>query len=162
MRHFGLLTLSLFFIPITVYSQMLERSVINSFGNTVTAGGIYLEHNGGEVLTQSLNASGTWLLQGFLQPSKESVGLEVTPQPVPDCPTPAPVPFSMALELKNNTQTWRTASLLDANGRLLWTAYNPSNTLTGMPADMAEGVYFLELRSSSDRTCRYKLLHIRD
>jgi hypothetical protein len=150
------------FIPFTAFSQMLERSVMNSFGNVVTVSGLYLEQNGGEVLTQSLNASGTWLLQGFLQPSKESVSLEFPPQPTPDCPTPAPVPFSMILELKNNTQAWHTASLFDANGRLIWITKNPSNTLTGIPADIAEGVYFLELRSSYDRACRYKLLHIRD
>lgn len=144
------------------FSQMLERSVMNSFGNAVTASGIYLEHNGGEVLTQSLNASGTWLLQGFLQPSKETVSVEAVSQPVPDCPTPAPVPFSTALELKNNIQIWHTATLMDANGRLVWSINNPSNTLTGMPSDLAEGVYFLELRRSTDVACRYKLLHIRD
>lgn len=140
---------------------MLERSVMNSFGNAVTASGIYLEQNGGEVLTQTFNASGTWLLQGFLQPSKDNVGIDTETPTFTDCPTPAPVPFSNVLELKNNTQIWSTASITDANGRLVWKISNPPNLLTGLPSDMAEGIYFLELRRSAEAQCIYKLLHIR-
>ncbi|MCS6979343.1 MAG: hypothetical protein N2050_10155 [Flavobacteriales bacterium] len=152
----------IFFIHISLgFSQSLERQVINSFGNAVVASGLYFEHNGGEVITQSLNAGGIWLLQGFLQPSKESVGLPEEAGPVISCPTPAPVPFENTLELMDNHILWERASLHDAGGRLIWQRTMPSNTLSGLPEGLAEGMYVLKLHSGSGTSCVYKLLHKR-
>jgi hypothetical protein len=151
----------LLLVNISPHAQMLERSVLNSFGNAVTAGGLYLEHNGGEVLTQSFNAGGIWLLQGFLQPDKELTGLEGASAETPGCPVAFPVPFHTFIELKDAGFPLSQARLHDAGGRLVWQQSEPGKQLTRLPESLAEGVYVLTLYGEGRKPCTYKVLHLK-
>lgn len=157
-----LLTLVFGFFPgFVVFSQSLERAVFNSFGNAVAASGIYYEQNAGEPLTLTLNAGGYWLLQGFLQPEKESTGTGPEVPALAGCPTPVPVPFSTVLELRGMGAQVQQLQLMDAGGKLVWMKSPPTPFITDFPISLAEGTYILAVRDGSGAPiCSIKLLKV--
>ncbi|MCX7768159.1 MAG: hypothetical protein N2110_03930 [Flavobacteriales bacterium] len=157
-----LLTLVFGFFPgFVVFSQALERAVFNSFGNAVAASGIYYEQNAGEPLTLTLNAGGYWLLQGFLQPEKESTGTGPEVPALAGCPTPVPVPFSTVLELRGMGAQVQQLQLMDAGGKLVWMKSPPTPFITDFPISLAEGTYILAVRDGSGAPiCSIKLLKV--
>jgi len=139
------------------FSQSIERQVINCFGNAVTASGIYFEQNAGEVLTQTYQNGGLWLLQGFLQPQKESVSTQENEEVKIKCPTPYPVPFQNSLEFTNSELLFDHVIMHDLSGKTVWEQKVYSNRLN-FPIDIAEGAYILELLQQNVPLCSYKIV----
>jgi hypothetical protein len=79
MKRLSLFALSLFAVS-ALSAQSLERQVIGSAGDYVTAGNISLSYTVGEAATTTLSNGNLILTQGFQQPDDVGVGIQ---DPVP-------------------------------------------------------------------------------
>lgn len=133
------------------FSQNLSPTVIASAGTSAQNGTVVLESTIAEPLTNVFNAGSNQLTQGFHQPIVSTIGFaDWEAAQVQLFPNPA----NQTVQLILPENTYQSAIIYDATGKLIWNIALTEPIITINTNQLLSGIYSILLQGKNE-----KLLH---
>lgn len=146
-------------LPENIRAQQVTPTVVCSGGETFTAGGLSLDFTIGEIMTESLPASGKLLTQGFLQGPDKNTGIEenlIDEKDVVVYPNPA---GNLIYILNNNRETNPvSANIEDLQGRNVLHMDCTTNPVRLNLENLTPGFYMVSVLLDNHQTINKKII----